>query len=668
MASNRNNGRRQNRQTSFDEQMRQVMADMQTAAQLLRQSGQDLSAAADNMNSGRQSNQRNDPYGTGSPRSKGDQTGRPSHHGHGYPGGNLGQIRQLARSQVADHIYSRRGGRFKPTNWDEQGNPTHYDELNHADKVINTYTADEIAGRLAANRVAAGFAGGGLMGGIRAVPVVGQTALAVGAVYEGTKFISDQRAANAQYQSVLGGSNAAGLGQRFLNQGYKLSQIFSGGLNGSQADQAFKGVTALGYQGGARQNRLDFVSSNFRSMGMDPSESLKLIAVASQTTTTSLTDLEKQLKAVSQMAKETGQNASALRAAFTSNFQTLAQAGAGGGAGLIAQAQVGVTSGMGRQYANVDLSGLSSTSSMMFQANQLGMSIGQYMAKNQQTGGMTFAKGQQAQLNWAVSSAGGGSNAQAQIKAAIDQAGGPEKVAGDPNLQERIALDLMSRNVLDPLSVGNILSSMSVDVSKIAGGLKGQAAYLVGLIAKGSQSLTNQVSAGQGNNARRAMTAAELLGDQYQKEAAAGGIEGTSPQSVVDKYESANRVMDPALQKVYRSIGEKGKITVGDKTMSLKDALKDSNAVTAIDSGTAVLASGSDRGKSVGQLGWNSIGSQVGQASGSSGSGSPSGEVTVGVKMTPEAKSLLAKLGISITADNIVETGARGNSPVKPGG
>lgn len=674
MASNRGNGRRQNKQAALEEQMRQVLTDMQTAAELFKTSGQDLRNASDtfaqNTGGGPYSNQTN-PYHGGSPRSRGNQTSRPSHGP--YPSGDLGHLRQQARSHIAGKFNNLYGGNFKPVRWDSSGNATHFNQLDSGGNVMNADLgplpkSDIPASALRNSRIAGGFEAGGALGAIRAVPVVGTAAAAVGAVYEGAQMVSQQRQANAAYQSVLGGTNMAGLGQRFLGEGFKLQQLFSGGLSGGAAGQAFKGVTALGYQGGQRQDRLNFVSSNYRSMGMSPDESLRLISIAAQTSTTSLKDLETQLKGVSDMAKQTGQNASALRSAFTNSFQSLAQAGAGGGAGLIAQGQVGLTAGASRQYANVDLSGLQSTSSQMLQANQLGMTLGQYYSNNQTTGGMTFAQGQQKQINWAVQAAGGGSNTMAQIKAEIEKEGGSGKVAGDTGAQQRIAMKLMGQGILDPLAVGNILSSLSVDVSKISGGLPAQAAYLIMLVAKGDNSLTSQVAAGQGANARRAYTDTETKAAQYQAEAAGGGVEGTAPQNTIQKWEDTNKTVDPALEKVYGVAGDKTQLTFSDgKTVSMKDALKNNDYVNQIDAGTAVIQSGDSntKGFSVKAKGWASTGEQVGQGDGSSTPGA-SGGVSVQVNMSNDAKQLLAKLGIVITGDANVEAGAKGSSPTKP--
>ena len=99
------------------------------------------------------------------------------------------------------------------------------------------------------SNIAGGFAQGGMMGALRGTPYVGLAVAAGEAANDTAIWLTNQRAANAQYQSIYGGENftvggvmngvgaffggnsddRSGISQRIQEQGFVLQNRFSGG-------------------------------------------------------------------------------------------------------------------------------------------------------------------------------------------------------------------------------------------------------------------------------------------------------------------------------------------------------------------------------------------------------------------------------------------------------
>ena len=105
-----------------------------------------------------------------------------------------------------------------------------------------------------------GEAGAALLGGA-ALDVAGPVGLAIGAAKFGISQAESQRAQNAVYQSVEGGSNAHAFIERGRSKLFGLSQL--GVMGMGQAEQLFQGVTDIGLQGGNRQRALDFATTQY---------------------------------------------------------------------------------------------------------------------------------------------------------------------------------------------------------------------------------------------------------------------------------------------------------------------------------------------------------------------------------------------------------------------
>lgn len=391
----------------------------------LKAAADDLRAASDML---RQTSQAQPTYGGpngGRPTMPGDQTHRPRQHNDyqldpGYSG--YGALRRSAATELAARYGStgtllNQGHTFDPQ-MDRNGNITEFLERDQSGRLVGVhspqspmwgeaqavYKKQQRAGSLSALAATpTPFYTGGPNGPVHTpgvqtaqhvvnstvgrIPVVGGIiAGAIGgligapdAVMNG---IVNQRAKNAQYQAMLGGTNwSTGTHNRWLEEGFKLSQLYSGGLTGSQSVEAFRSVTGLGYTGQARDQSLGLITSNYKNLGMSVDDSLKLVGIMAQSSSTAFEQLKTVLNQVSQAAKNTGQNLELARANLTNLFNT--STGAIGGAGALqTSGLVGAyQTQLGRNFANVDFSGLLpgvNPGLTALQASTVGMSMSQY--------------------------------------------------------------------------------------------------------------------------------------------------------------------------------------------------------------------------------------------------------------------------------------------------
>lgn len=394
------------------------------------------------------------------------------------------------------------------------------------------------------DNVARGLATGGMRGGIRAVPYLG-TAVAVGeGINDAAVWMTEERAQNARYQSVLGGSNSSmenrgnpvtsaggligdlseffsgqssastsGLGNRMAEEGYVMGQRFSGGgFDEQQARALFQGTTALGYTGSRRAGALEFASGNYRSMGMSSDESLRLIDLAAKHAQSSLSGLSRELQNVTKTAVRTGQSAQVMRESFTRNFESALMGSGGAGAGLLAQAATNMTGAGGRMLAGANpLSVLSDPTSQYQMAGALGMTPSQLAAAGQTDPGITMqALGQRSDMY--MRSLGQG-NMQA-LDSLINQRGGKQKVAGDQNLQANVATDLMRTRGYDITVARNIVSQ--IDPSMAGASDQAIAQYIVNY-----QSGNNPGN--QASILRDQMTIKPITDEERKRDTTAGG-------------------------------------------------------------------------------------------------------------------------------------------------
>lgn len=224
-------------------------------------------------------------------------------------------------------------------------------------------------------------AGGGwtnsMLGGMRRLPYVG---LAMGITSRVGDLYQSEREKNRFYQGMEGGSNFAGFGERFSEEGYRWGMGF--GMSGDMSRRSFKGVTSLGYtdryrgaQG--RQDALNFVYHNYNARGMDVEESLNLLQTASKDATVNFRELGDALKDVSDTAGKAGVNAKLMRQNFQQMLGTAINTGAGPGSADLARIFSSTQASYGRAFQGQDFTGQMGTGYQYMIGAQYGVAPGQ---------------------------------------------------------------------------------------------------------------------------------------------------------------------------------------------------------------------------------------------------------------------------------------------------
>lgn len=404
--------------------------------------------------------------------------------GMGGPGHGAGSRSYLNPNTGKFTSYGGIGSRINTgvANWLNQ---------NHGTESLGRHASATTARNAAMiSRVSGGLAQGGVGMALRRAPFIGAAVAAGEGINDAAEWLTNQRAQNAQYQSVLGGSNnsadnrgnpvtslggligdygqffsgqssesTSGLGNRMAEEGYVIGQRFSsGGFDEQSARQLFQGTTGLGYTGQRRAGALEFASANYRTMGMGQDESMQLIGLSAKYAQSSLQGLSKELQNVTKTAVRTGQSAQVMREAFTQTYSAALQASGGAGAGQLAEAATNMTGAGGRMLAGANpLSVLNDPTSKYQMASAMGMTPSQLAAAGQTNPELTMqALGKRSDMY--MRSLGGG-NLQT-IDDLLTRSGGKQKVAGDPNLQANVATDLMRSQGYDITVARNIISSI----------------------------------------------------------------------------------------------------------------------------------------------------------------------------------------------------------------
>jgi hypothetical protein len=773
-APRRPRGTNKGRATAQGEQMQQILRDLTTAAQMMAMAGQESRQVAEHMaasqdgldyilgNMASGGDQGWFGYTTGAPTKKrkgtrgdapkasDDQSERPRHSAPAGPkppqqlhprnlgvmayqgagrlhgGSYLGHMRHTMRSRMGEYIHSTFGAgageTFIPGGKDEVGNQL-YHSYDTSGRFAGTVSEAEqgVAGRIAGaatrarvSGIGGALTGEGAMAGLRAVPVLGTAAAVVGGVWEGANFIANQRQANAQYQSVLGGSNMGGLGQRALQAGFQLKSLFGGGLGWGQSGQAFKDVTSLGYQGGNRQQRLNFIETNYKHTGMSVDQSMELVSVAAKGVTTNFSELEDQLQKVSKAAKDTNQNAAALRENFIQNFAALQQASQGANAGQLAQGLTNVTAGLGRAYAPLNFTGMFDQSGMQRAAASMGYgNLAQYEAAGQNNP-MITAQGSQNVINQSLGAVVP-ADLKNYIQQLIQQHGGNQAVVNNQNLQMVIANQAMASGKVQIQAIRGVLQAARISGAEQ---MSDQAvvAYVVAWVAGGvdltKQTAVQQAMGQQQNVGTSVWTDNKIsqigqgLPDADRKKLqqdASAAMQGRGSGTL--GYNQKAGTFDPVIDRLQKQFGKGLLVEVqtarGSQIVTLEQAAKDFR--DQLVNGTAVIASGDKRGQTVkdlvgftetnakygdttqskttsgllggkgggfpqlGRMTWDQMQNQINQIGGGNGQTGTAGanaQTGVYIDMSPELKKYL---NITVTGDPTVEAGAANNAPPKVG-
>lgn len=623
----------------------------------------------------------------------------------------LSGIRNRVNSAMGEMIHNRFGAGanenvFRPHSYDETGKVASYAAYNKIGQQVGVHAADSAVVKQATRQgavssVAASLSEGGLAGAARAIPMAGAVTSVIGGAFEGAHIVGSERQSNAQFQSIYGGSNFAGFGQRLDRTGFRLGQMFGGGLTGGDADKAFNAVSSLGYQGQRRSSALNFISSNYGSMGMGVDQSIGLVNTQAHQFNLTLSDLAKSLKGVTAVAKETGQNANLLRGAYAQNLTAAAQNGAGASSSIYSQAFVSATSSgdTAQLFQGVNLSSLMNYTSQSIAAGSVGgLTQGQFEGQaglNPQLG----AQGYQAVLN-NVFKAFVTQAVRTEIEGQVKSRGGPQAVASNSNLMATIGMDLLAKGLIsavqplrdaannqtggasggsgifgpqsqtsDAAVMGYFVGwYVSTQMGSASAGLTGN---IVGAVNASTSSMQQSPLT---NTQRQALEPVDLSGAAAKAGggASAGGPNGPysatgSKGNAVSSWELTNNIKDPVLEKLRTDLGNDVKLSFdgGKTSMSLANALKNPNLVKQLDIGNAQVASGAHKGQTLSELGITNLPNFGGTTATSvtNGSSISANGVTITFNGDP---ALLKKLGIKATVSTAVTQGAANGAPPAP--
>lgn len=517
---------------------------------------------------------------------------------------------------------------------------------------------------------------GGLMGAAQKIPVVGQ---ALGIVDE----IQSQRQKNAYYQSIEGGDNVHGFGERWNEAlgSFTTMGMFAPG----EYSDLYKSVTKMGYtdrsdnQFQSRKGAIDFAYTNKREMGMDASESAQYLTTASRSATASFGQLGTILEQVSASAAKAGVNTNLARQQFDALWQSNLGSGLTGSAAMqTAGATASFQASMGRQFVNTDMSGATTTGMNYMVASTNGMTYNQFMAtanKNPASAAAMREKTQNMGLDGLITS-----QIKSWIKSQVAAVGGPDAIEADKTLADTFWPDFLSQFPgLDWNAVKSILQTFS---GARFGSDTDAFEYLVQWVMgkDANQTLMKQAKDAQiqGHSTR---VSDEDLGTDWLGNLSDAG-------SAYKNQSKASGKSDPVIESMLKGFNSGGysqqdqQVQVvtsgGPRVVSLADAVK--NFSDQLASGQAKFVGGALNGKNAGEFGAldqsdsrrasakaeaaNASGAKMGQslqdylkanpASGTSSSGGGS-TTTVQIGLTPQAAQLF-------TASSSTEAGVTPNA------
>lgn len=580
-------------------------------------------------------------FAGGRPIIQGNQSRRPTTGPTGYPGGTgygmnitpgMGGLFGMAQQLIADRINTRSdsSGRagglhqddildYKPKKMTD--GTTQYIPLHRDDQAANgvregtpiseqTFRerarVSERAMSIGASRNIGGViksAVGEMSTGAKVAGGVATGVLAVGeAAYKYGQFIGNQRAANAQYQAIYG-PGTSGWDQRVHNFGYRFGNFMNnlgagfgigdGGLSDSDADKAFKGLSAMGFQGGDRNNMLAWTRGNFNRLGMSVDQTLQLIGINAKEASTNFSELGNQLQAVSKMAQQTGQSAEVFRQAFVNSYGAAVSAGFAGSSAAVASAQVASTIGQGRLFAGLDTSAMYSTiGAQQVLANREGYGSVLDFTLAGQANPMVIANAQQRQLNQVFLTVVP-PDVRAMIEAAIKRRGGAQNVATNQNAALSVVNDVEHQRP-------GAMNALAIQSAMMAAGIAGAdkldatalAIYYVQWVAKQGRNFTNPTAKAIAADAQRVGPAAGNILQHLHDHNAFGYRINAQGQAVYDPVIGHMESDAIGLVKV--------DTRQGPQVVSLQTAAEHYRG--QLTSGSAVIMSGTNTGQTVGTV------------------------------------------------------------------
>jgi hypothetical protein len=216
--------------------------------------------------------------------------------------------------------------------------------------------------------------------GMGAAKVAGVAGMAYTGINWGLNTAEAQRAKNAEYQAMIGGTNTSQFGERFDETRFRWSM--RGTMSGGDATAIYKGAAAqYGSNQSARGEFQDAAISMYRNSGLGATESLALLNMSVNSGNDSLTMLADSIRRLGTEAKKAGVSAKVAREYFTQSFQSIGGVANGGVQVTAAEIEAKTRMAMGRQYgASIDTSAQDSRLGTMIGARAAGISRSEFMA------------------------------------------------------------------------------------------------------------------------------------------------------------------------------------------------------------------------------------------------------------------------------------------------
>jgi hypothetical protein len=476
------------------------------------------------------------------------------------------------------------------------------------------------------------------LGGSALLGVAGGVGLAVGAGKFAIDEAESQRSANVAYQSVEGGSNAHGFLERLRGEGFGLSQM--GVMGMGQANELFTGVTDLGLQGGARQNALDFATTNYKNLGMSIAESLDAISISAKAGHSNLSQLAGVLDNVTQSAATASVNTDVARQNFLSMFQANVGSGMSTTASqTVAGAMQNIFSGLGQSGQGISFQG----GNQGAQAAALHMSLSSFqqaIAGNSPGAARILAAGQEA--------------FQTQIASGV--------VAGIPGIQS-LAAQAADKNQGQASAFGRALNSAGIPNQEIESALTA-AGYTIppGTSNDGLYDLFAGMVSGKGNpetsvtNTQAQSALSQARNSNPQLEESIGGhfakgslgpywVQGTIQDANQVGYANVKSYMQKngisgsnILQDLYEH-GAEGILDIHGKKTAVMRALADQSDLAQIQRGAGITYTGGPKGKTTSLSAWGGQYEKNGPGSGPTSTNNQtatSNGVTVTISPSPQ--------------------------------
>ena len=454
-----------------------------------------------------------------------------------------------------------------------------------------------------------------------------------------TDFFESQRAQNAEFQRIMGGTNLEGAAERGRMKAFTFGR--TGTMGAADAEALFKGVAATGLQGTDRTLAQDFILENYTQLGMTVQESLRVVQTAAKTGQESLYGLAGALRQVTEDAREAGINTSVARERFIQTWTQMSEFLGGGQAAVsTAMGLSRAVTSMGRAYQGAGVGNLSMMDLRVLGARR-GMSLNEMLIQSMNDPGfIPGAIGQDAQSIVRQFFKPGG--LQALQAAAQGLPDGPLNAAD----RERLALVYLN-------STADIETAVSVVDSQVPGldlrsmPLDAQAAMLAEI------ALGRFDPAGEAAKAQAEMQPYEVTRETIDLSAAGGYVRGATPPGEVLRTRDGELLSQVGHGRVGRAwargvqaTGMAGgiaeaiardrelsrgieQVQIGNEVMTLERALEFFQA--DVNKGEAEIVAGAS----------DLVGRTVGEVTGHGRGGVTGEQGSVVIGLTPEAKRAL---------------------------